>query len=259
MKNNTLSYIHPDAKIGKNVTIEPFATIYDNVEIGDDCWIGPHAVIMQGARIGKNCKIHPGAVISNIPQDLKFGGEDSLAIVGDNTTIRECATINRGTSYAGKTEIGKNCLIMAYVHIAHDCLIADNVILSNSVQVAGHVEIGYHAIVAGNSAVHQFSKIGPHVMVSGGSLVRKDVPPFVTAAREPLSYVGVNSIGLERRGFTKAQINHIQDIYRIIFQNGLSTTKAVNLVKQNIPESPERDSVIKFIEKSDRGIMKGIQ
>lgn len=259
MKNNTLSYIHPDAKIGKNVTIEPFATIYDNVEIGDDCWIGPHAVIMQGARIGKNCKIHPGAVISNIPQDLKFEGEDSLAVVGDNTTIRECATINRGTSYAGKTEIGKNCLIMAYVHIAHDCLIADNVILSNSVQVAGHVEIGYHAIVAGNSAVHQFSKIGPHVMVSGGSLVRKDVPPFVTAAREPLSYVGVNSIGLERRGFTKAQINHIQDIYRIIFQNGLSTTKAVNLVKQNIPQSPERDSVINFIEKSDRGIMKGIQ
>mgnify|MGYP001090343306 FL=1 len=259
MKNNTLSYIHPDAKIGKNVVIEPFATIYGNVEIGDDCWIGPHAVIMSGARIGKNCKIHPGAVISNIPQDLKFEGEDSLAIIGDNTTIRECATINRGTSYAGKTEIGSECLIMAYVHVAHDCLIGDKCILSNSVQVAGHVEIGYHAIVAGNSAVHQFSKIGPHVMVSGGSLVRKDVPPYVTAAREPLSYVGVNSIGLERRGFTKAQVNHIQDIYRIIFQNGLSTTKAVNLVKQNIPQSEERDAVISFIEKSDRGIMKGIQ
>lgn len=259
MKNNSLSYIHPNAKIGKNVVIEPFATIYDNVEIGDDCWIGPHAVIMSGARIGNNCKVHPGAVISNIPQDLKFEGEDSLAVIGDNTIIRECATINRGTKYADKTEIGKNCLIMAYVHIAHDCLISDNCILSNSVQVAGHVEIGYHAIISGNSAVHQFSKIGAHVMVSGGSLVRKDVPPFVTAAREPLSYVGVNSVGLERRGFNKKQINHIQDIYRIIFQNGLSTTKALNLVRSDIPESPEREAVIKFIENSDRGIMKGIQ
>lgn len=259
MKNNSLSYIHPNAKIGENVVIEPFVTIYDNVEIGEGTWIGANVVIMSGARIGKNCKIHPGAVISNIPQDLKFEGEDSLAIVGDNTVIRECATINRGTKYADKTQIGNNCLIMAYVHIAHDCLIGDNCILSNSVQVAGHVEIGYHAIVSGNSAVHQFSKIGAHVMVSGGSLVRKDVPPFVTAAREPLSYVGVNSIGLERRGFTKARISAIQDTYRIIFQSGMNTTKALNLVKEQIPESPDREEIIQFIQNSDRGIMKGIQ
>ncbi|EAY28543.1 acyl-ACP--UDP-N-acetylglucosamine O-acyltransferase [Microscilla marina] len=259
MKNNSLSYIHPNAKIGENVVIEPFVAIYDNVEIGDGTWIGANTVIMSGARIGKNCKVHPGAVISNIPQDLKFEGEDSLAVIGDNTIIRECATINRGTKYADKTQIGNNCLIMAYVHVAHDCLIGDNCILSNSVQVAGHVEIGYHAIVSGNSAVHQFSKIGSHVMVSGGSLVRKDVPPFVTAAREPLSYVGVNSIGLERRGFTKARINAIQDTYRIIFQSGLNTTKALNLVKEQIPESPDREEIIKFIQSSDRGIMKGIQ
>jgi UDP-N-acetylglucosamine acyltransferase len=254
---SNLAYVHPDAKIGENVTIEPFATVYNDVVIGDGSWIGPHAVILEGARLGSKCKIFPGAVVSGIPQDLKFDGEYTTTEIGDNTTIRECVTVNRGTKAKGKTVIGNNCLIMAYVHIAHDCVIGNNVILVNSVGVAGEVEIGDWAIISGLTAVHQFSKIGAHAMISGGSLVRKDVPPFVKAAREPLSYVGVNSVGLRRRGFTNEQIYAIQDMYRFIYQSDMNHSSAINHIEANMPKTIERDMVIDFIRNSKRGIMKG--
>jgi UDP-N-acetylglucosamine acyltransferase len=216
-----LAYVSPEAKLAQNVMIDPFVTIHKNVEIGEGSWIASNVTIMEGARIGKNVKIFPGAVISAIPQDLKFDGEPSLTIIGDNTVIRESVTINRGTSASGKTIIGSNCLLMAYVHVAHDCVVGENSILANAVQLAGHVEIGESAILGGLSAVHQFVKIGSHVMISGGSLVRKDVPPYSKAAREPLSYEGVNSIGLRRRGFTSEKIAEIQEIYRILYLRGL--------------------------------------
>jgi UDP-N-acetylglucosamine acyltransferase len=257
MSIHPLTYIHPEAKIGNNVTIEPFTTIQKNVTIGDNTWIGPNVTLMEGARIGNNCKVYPGAVISAAPQDLKYGGEITETFIGDNTVIRECVTISRGTNDKFKTVVGKNCLIMAYVHIAHDCLIGNNCILVNSVQVGGHVEIDDFAIVAGSSAVHQFVKIGAHSMISGGSLVRKDVPPFTKAGREPLSYCGINSIGLRRRGFTNEQINQIQDIYRTIYLKGINNTKALDLVELNFEPSKEKDEILNFIRNSDRGIMKG--
>lgn len=257
MNNHPLANIHPDAKIGNNVIIEPFATIQGDVVIGDNCWIGPGAVIWDGARLGNNVKVYPGASVSSIPQDLKFAGEKTETFIGDNTVIRECVTISRGTSDKWKTVIGKNCLLMAYVHVAHDCLVGDNCILVNAVQVAGHVTIDDWAIIGGASALHQFVKVGAHVMISGGSLVRKDVPPYTKAAREPLAYAGINSVGLRRRGFTSEKIAEIQEIYRYIFQKGLNNLKALDVVRSQIPPSPERDYIIRFIETSDRGIMKG--
>lgn len=255
--NQPLAYVHPGSKVATNVVIEPFTTIHNNVIIGEGTWIGSNVTIMEGARIGKNCKIFPGAVISAIPQDLKFEGEDSLTIIGDNTTIRECATINRGTKAYGKTEVGNNCLIMATSHIAHDCIIKDNVVIVNNVTLGGHVEIGEFAIIGGLSGVHQFIHIGKHAMISGGSLVRKDVPPFVKAAKEPLSYIGINSIGLRRRGFDSEKINEIQNIYRILFQKNNNTTQALRILEAEIDATPERDEVITFIANSQRGIMKG--
>lgn len=255
--NQPLAYIHPGAKIARNVVVEPFTTIDNNVTIGSGTWIGSNVTIMEGARIGKNCKIFPGAVISAIPQDLKFEDEDSLVVIGDNVTIRECVTINRGTSAYGKTEIGNNCLIMATAHVAHDCIIKNNVIIVNAVTLAGHVQIGEYAIIGGLSGIHQFIHIGKHVMVSGGSLVRKDVPPYTKAAKEPLSYVGINSIGLRRRGFTPEKINEIQNIYRILFQKNNNTTQASLILEAELDATPERDEVLTFIKNSQRGIMKG--
>jgi UDP-N-acetylglucosamine acyltransferase len=252
-----LTYIHPDAKIAPNVKIDPFTVIHKNVEIAEGTWIGSNVTIMDGARIGKNCKIFPGAVISAIPQDLKFNGEDTLTIIGDNCTIRECVTINRGTTDKWQTKIGNNNLIMAYCHIAHDCIIGNNCIFSNNTNLAGHITIGDWVILGGLSAVHQFVRIGSHAFITGGSLVRKDVPSFVKAAREPLSYVGVNSVGLKRRGYTNEQINHIQDIYRLLFVRGHNTTKAVRLIEAEVPVSDERDEILGFIRDSGRGIMKG--
>ncbi|MCC6722765.1 MAG: acyl-ACP--UDP-N-acetylglucosamine O-acyltransferase [Bacteroidia bacterium] len=252
-----LAYVSPEAKIANNVMIDPFVTIHKNVEIDEGTWIASNVTIMEGARIGKNVKIFPGAVISAIPQDLKFDGEQSLCIIGDNTTIRECVTLNRGTSYSGKTIIGSNCLLMAYVHIAHDCVIGNGCILANAVQLAGHVEIGENAILGGLTAVHQFAKIGNHVMISGGSLVRKDVPPFSKAAREPLSYEGVNSIGLRRRGFSSDKIAEIQEIYRILYLRGLNNSAALKKIEAEMPATKERDEILTFIKDSDRGIMKG--
>jgi UDP-N-acetylglucosamine acyltransferase len=255
--NQPLSYIHPSAKIADNVVIEPFVTISKNVEIAEGTWIGPNVTIMEGARIGKNCKIFPGAVISAVPQDLKFRGEESTVEIGDNVIIREFVTINRGTAHSNKTVVGDNCLLMAYVHIAHDCVIGKNCILANDTGLAGHIEIGDYAILGGRTAVHQFVKIGTHAFVAGASLVRKDVPPFVKAAREPLSYVGVNSIGLRRRGFTQEQINHIMDIYRILFIKHSNISHALNIIEAEVPATDERDMILTFIRESVRGVMKG--
>jgi UDP-N-acetylglucosamine acyltransferase len=251
-----LAYIHPEAKIAQNVVIEPFAMIHKDVVIGEGSWIASHAVINEGARIGKNCRIYPGAVISSIPQDLKFNGEYTLTFIGDNTTVREYATISRGTEEHWKTEIGTNCLIMAYAHIAHDCRIGNYCILGNNVQIAGHVHVGDWAIISALSAVHQFTQIGVHAFVSGASLVRKDVPPFTKAAREPISYAGINSVGLRRRGYTNEQITDIQNVYRYIYMKGLNNAEALNLIELDLPASKERDEIVNFVRSSERGIMK---
>lgn len=253
----SMQNIHPNAKIGKDVSISPFVSISEDVVIGDNTWIAPNVVIMDGARIGKNCKIFPGAVISAEPQDLKYAGEITTAEIGDHTTIREFVTINKGTNALGKTVVGSGCLLMAYVHIAHDCVVGNHCILANGVTLAGHITIDDFAIIGGLSAIHQFVHIGGHVMISGGSLIRKDVPPFVKAAREPLSYAGINSVGLKRRGFDNEKINQIQDIYRIVFQKGYSSTKAIEVLETEIEASRERDDIISFIRNSSRGIMKG--
>lgn len=255
--NQPLAYIHREAKIADNVVIEPFVTIYKDVEIGEGTWIGSNVTIMDGARIGKNCKIFPGAVISGPPQDLKYKGERTETIIGDNTIIRECVTINRGTTDKWKTVVGSNCLLMAYVHIAHDCQIGNNVIMANSVQMAGHIEVEDHVTIGGLAAVQQFLRIGKHSFVSGGSLVRKDVPPFVKAGREPVGYIGVNSIGLRRRGFSSEQVQLIQDTYRVLFISGMSNSKALDYIEAHIPASEERDEIVTFVRDSRRGIMKG--
>ncbi len=255
--NQVLAHIHPNAKLAKGVVVEPFATIGDDVIIGEGTNIGPHATILPGTRIGKNCKIFPGAVVGGEPQDLKFKGEYSIVEIGDNTTIRECVTINRGTSAKGKTVIGSNCLIMAYVHVAHDCVVGNNVILVNSTSLAGEVIVDDFAIIGGHTGIHQFCHIGKHVMLSGGSLVRKDVPPYIKAGREPLSYAGVNSIGLRRREFTNEMITQIQDIYRIIYQKGYNNSQALEVVETEMPASRERDEILLFIRDSKRGIIKG--
>ena len=254
---SNLAHIHENAIIGENVTIDPFTAIHDNVQIGEGTWIGSNVTIYPGARIGNNCKIFPGAVISAVPQDLKFQGEESTVEIGDNTTIRECVTISRGTLDKRTTKVGSNCLLMAYVHIAHDCSIGNHVIIANAVQVAGHVIVHDYAIIGGSSAVHQFVKVGVHSMISGGSLVRKDVPPYTKAAREPLSYAGVNSLGLRRRGFSSEAISNIQEVYRYLFLNSLNNSRALEEIEINLPATKERDEIINFIRSSERGVMKG--
>lgn len=253
-----LAYIHPQAKIAENVVIEPFVTIYMDVVIGEGTWIGSNVTIMDGARIGKNCRIFPGAVVSAPPQDMKYKGEASTVTIGDNTIIRECVTLNRGTALdRNTTTIGSNCLLMAYVHIAHDCVIGNNVIIANSVQLAGHIEVQDYAFIGGASAVHQFVSIGAHSIISGGSLVRKDVPPYTKAGREPLSYVGINSVGLRRRGFSSEQINEIQDIYRTIFLKKYNVSRALDIIETEREATEIRDEIIDFIRNSNRGVMKG--
>jgi len=252
-----LSFIHPDAIIAKNVVIEPFTTIDADVVIGEGSWIGSNVSIMDGARIGKNCNIFPGAVISAIPQDLKYNDEKTYVEIGDNVTIRECATINKGTNDRNKTVIGNNCLIMAYSHIAHDCMVEDNCIFSNNTTLAGHVTVGEHVIISGFTAIHQFCSIGNHAFVTGGCLVRKDVPPYVKAAREPLSYVRINSVGLRRRGFKSEKIKEIQNIYRLLYQSNYNNTQACEIIEAEMEASNERDEILQFIRNSHRGIMKG--
>ncbi|NIJ45298.1 UDP-N-acetylglucosamine acyltransferase [Wenyingzhuangia heitensis] len=255
--NQPLAYVHPGAKIARNVVIEPFTTIHNNVKIGSGTWIGSNVTIMEGAVIGENCKIFPGAVISAMPQDLKYDGEETSTIIGNNVTIRECVTINRGTTDRMKTVIGDNCLIMAYCHVAHDCIVGDNCIFSNGSTLAGHANVGNNVILAGMTAIHQFCSIGDHAFVTGGSLVRKDVPPYVKAAREPLSYVGINSVGLRRRGFSTEKIREIQNIYRILFQSTYNNTQAIRIIEAEMEATSERDDIIKFVQNSQRGIMKG--
>lgn len=251
-----LAYIHPNAKIGKDVVIGPFSYIAEDVVIGDGTWIGPNVTIYEGARIGSSCKIFPGAVIAAIPQDLKFKGEYTTAEVGNNTTMRECVTINRGTASKGKTVVGSNCLLMAYSHVAHDCVLKDNIILGNGAQIAGEVEIDDYAILSAHVLVHQFERIGAHVMIQGGSKVNKDVPPFIIAAREPLTFAGINLVGLRRRGFTAQQIGEIQELYRNIYNKGLNVSQALLFIEENMDRSALTDEVAGFIKNSKRGIVR---
>lgn len=252
-----LAFIHPEAKLGKDVIIEPFAYVDRGVEIGDGSHIMSKADIRTGSRIGKNCQIFPGAVIGAIPQDLKFRGEDSLAIVGDNTTIRECVTVNRGTASKGRTEVGSNCLIMAYSHVAHDCIVGNSVIIGNATQLAGEVEIFDHAILSGSVLVHQFTRIGGYVMIQGGTRLGKDIPPYIIAGREPVSYSGINLVGLRRNGFSNEKINEIQEIYRLIYQSGLNFTDAVVKIEQEFERTPEMEIIVEFVKSSPRGIVRG--
>ncbi|GAB6012583.1 acyl-ACP--UDP-N-acetylglucosamine O-acyltransferase [Viscerimonas tarda] len=254
---SSLASIHPDAKIGENVVVEPFAFIDKNVEVGDGSYIMSGANLRSGARLGKNCRIFPGAVIAGIPQDLKFKGEETLAIVGDATTVRECATINRGTASKGKTVVGNNCLLMAYSHVAHDCELRNNIIVGNATQLAGEVEIYDNAILSGGSLVHQFTRIGEHVMIQGGTRLGKDIPPFIVAGREPVSYSGINLVGLRRRGFTNEKINEIQEMYRLIYQAGLNFSDAVAKIEKDFAKTPEVELVVNFIKNSPRGIVRG--
>jgi len=257
MASHTLSNVHPKAEIGTNVIIEPFVTIEKDVVIGDGTWIGSGAVIRNGARIGKNCKIDSGAVIAGLPQDLKFKGEYTTAEIGDNTLIREFVTVNRGTASKLKTVVGSNCLIMSYVHIAHDCIVGNNVILAGYTGLAGEVVIDDWAILEGSCLVNQFVHIGCHTFLAGASKINKDVPPYVKAARDPLAFVGINSIGLRRRNYSNEKINEIQDIYRIIFQKGMNFSDACEHIETNMPASQERDEIVTFVRGSKRGIMKG--
>ncbi|MFN3917857.1 MAG: acyl-ACP--UDP-N-acetylglucosamine O-acyltransferase [Flavobacteriales bacterium] len=249
--------IHNGAKVGKGTIVEPFATVYGDVEIGENCWIGPNVTIFDGARIGNNVKIFPGAVISPESQDLKYDGEYTTVEIGDGTVIREFVSIHRGTKDRMKTTIGSHCLLMAYVHVAHDCQIGNHVIIANSVGLSGHVTIDDYAIIEGMVGVQQFVHIGEHSFIGGGSLVRKNVPPYVKAAREPLSFIGVNSIGLRRRGFTDHQITLIEDIYRAIYVHNSNITQALKVVDQELPKSLEKDKIVNFINASTKGIMRG--
>lgn len=234
-----LAYVSPKAQIGKNVTIDAFAYIDDNVIIGD------------------NCHIFPSAVIGAVPQDLKYKGEETWTIIGDNCVLREFVTVHRGTASKGKTVIGNNNLIMAYCHVAHDCILHNNIIMSNATQLAGEVEVDDFAIIGGGTLVHQFSHIGSHVMIQGGSKINKDIPPYVIAARDPIAYCGINSVGLNRRGFTPEQIHTIQEAYRIIYQGGMIVSKALESIEATLPASAERDMILDFVRNSPRGIVKG--
>lgn len=250
------AFVHADARLGAGVSIDAFAYVYGNTEIGDGTWVGPGAVIMEGARIGKNCKIFPGAVVSAIPQDMKFKGEETTAIIGDNTTIRECVTVNRGTASLGRTEIGNDCLLMSYVHVAHDCLIGDNCILVGYTGLAGEVHVDDWAILGGGTVVHQFVHIGGHVIIGGGSKVRMDVPPYIMADRDPLSYMGINSVGLTRRGFTREQMERIEMIYRALYKDGRNTSQAMEFIEKEFEPSIERDYILSFVKGSTRGIIR---
>lgn len=251
-----LAHIHKDAQIGNNVTIDPFVVIEEGVVIGENTHVMPHAVIMKNSVIGNSCRIFPGAVIGAIPQDLKFDGEETFVQIGDNTTIREFVTVNRGTKDKWKTVVGHNCLLMAYSHIAHDCIVGNYAVIANTVQLAGHVEVGDYAVIGGMAAAIQFARIGAHSYIAGGTEIIKDIPPYIKAGRHPISYVGVNSVGLQRRGFSSEKINSILDIYRNIYTRGLNITQATSFIENELPETPERNEILKFIKESQRGILK---
>lgn len=251
------AYVHPEAKLGKDVIIEAFAFIDKNVEIGDNSYIMSGANIRSGSRLGKKCVVFPGAVVGGIPQDLKFKGEESFAIIGDNTKIRECVTVNRGTASKGKTVVGSDCLLMAYSHIAHDCILKNGVIVGNATQLAGEVEVEDFAILSGGTLIHQFSRIGAHVMIQGGTRLGKDIPPYIIAGREPVCYSGVNLIGLRRHNFSNEKINEIQEIYRVIYQSGLNFSDAIKKIEQEFERTPEMENIVEFVKSSPRGIVRG--
>lgn len=251
-----LAYVHPDAQIGDNVTVEPFAYIAGDVVIGDGCWIGPGAVIHDGARIGKRCKIHTAASISCLPQDLKFRGEKTTAEIGDDNDIREYVTISRGTASRGKTVIGNGNLFMAYVHVAHDDVIGSHCVVANRCSFAGEVEVGDWVVIGGHCAIHQWVKIGDHVMLQGGTLLTKDAPPFITVRSDTSSYAGLNRIGLQRRGFTEEQLDNLAKTCRILFQSDMNYMNACNEAESQVPQSAERDYLIEFIRSSQRGVIK---
>ncbi len=252
-----LACVHPDAKIADGVEVGPFTTIADNVEIGEGCKIGSNVTIMPGARIGRNVTIFPGAVVSAIPQDLKFHGEETVAIIGDGTTLRECTTVNRGTASKGKTVVGSNTLLMAYTHVAHDCVIGNNVIVSNATQFAGEVVVDDFAVIGGGSLIHQFCHIGSHVMLQGGALVNKDIPPYIRAAREPISYAGINIVGLKRRRFSNETITEIEEIYRLLYNCGMNVSEAVAHIESEVTPNEIRDTILNFVKNSERGIVRG--
>ena len=253
-----LATVHPDAKLGDNVEVGPYAYIAANVEIGDGCKILPHATIFDYVKMGKNCTVFPGAVIGAIPQDLKFDGEVTYVEIGDNVNIRECATINRGTKASGKgvTKIGSNTLLMSYTHVAHDCTVGEHCILVSYVGIAGETDVDDWAILGGGTMAHQFSKIGKHAMVGGGSKINKDIPPFILCGRDPITFAGINIVGLRRRGFTSDQIRNIKDIYDIIYSSGMNVSDACARVEIGFPQSEERDTILNFIRNSKRGIVR---
>lgn len=255
---SNLANVSKEASLGEGVTVESFSTIYENVTIGDGTFIHPNVTIYPGTTIGKNCEIFPGAVIGVKPQDLKYGGEDTTVEIGDNTVIRECVTIHKGTTDRMKTTVGSNCLLMTYVHVAHDCQIGDNVILASFVGLAGHNTIEDFAILEGKVGTQQFIRVGAHSFVAGGTLIRKNVPPFVKAAREPIGFAGVNSIGLRRRGFDDDAVKEIEDVYRQIFIMNNTIGKGVEAVKELMPASKYRDLILNFIADSDKGIIRGM-
>ena len=249
------AFIDPTAQIGKDVHVSPFAVIHADVVIGDRCEIGSGAVLYEGTRLGEDVKIFNGASIGSPPQDLKYKGEKTILEIGDRTVVREFCTLNKGTSAHGKTSIGSDCLIMAYVHIAHDCIIGNNVILVNGVNLGGHIEIDDHAILGGLVAVHQFVKIGKFAFVGGGSLVRKDVPPFIRAAREPLKYIGINSIGLTRNQFQKSDIEEIKSIYQNLYFGGKNITEGLRHIDDVFQDSPSKRAILEFATRSKRGLI----
>jgi UDP-N-acetylglucosamine acyltransferase len=251
-----LASVHPNAQLGSGVTIDPFAVVQENVVIGDGTHIMPHAVVLPFSRIGKGCRIFPGAVIGAVPQDLKFVGEETTVEIGDNTTIRECVTVNRGTKDKWKTALGNNCLIMAYAHIAHDCILGNNVILANGVQLAGHVMVGDFANMGGLSGANQFTRIGAHTYIAGHTVVRKDVPPYIKAGREPMSYAGVNVVGLQRRQFDPEQIETISTIYHLLFVQKGSTSAAIKAIEEQVPDGVLKREIVQFVQESKTGIIK---
>ena len=256
-KIHPLAVVSPSAKLGEGVEVGPFAFIDDNVEIGDGCKILPHATIFSYVKMGKDCTVFPGAVVGAVPQDLKFEGEVTYVEIGDRVTIRECATINRGTKASGKfvTKVDSDTLVMSYVHIAHDCHIGSHCILVSHVALAGETDVEDWAILGGGTMAHQFTHVGRHAMVGAGFKLVKDIPPYVLAGREPVSFEGVNRVGLGRRGFSEEKINEIKDIYETLYFKGMTVSDALAYIEQNFPKTEERDTIISFIRSSKRGVI----
>lgn len=256
-KISPLASVDPGAQIGHNVEIGPFATIEDNVVIGDGCKILNGATICWGTRMGKNNRVAQNAVIGGVPQDLKFKGEETTCEIGDNNSIRECATINRGTASRNKTVVGNNNLIMAYCHIGHDCVFGNNIIMSNACQFAGEVECSDFAVIGGGSLCHQFTRVGRYAMVQGGTRFGKDVPPFAMIGREPAAFEGLNIVGLKRHGYTTAQIAQAQDVYRRLYLCKMNTTQALDNIQAELEQTDIVREIVDFVKASQRGIIRG--